>query len=310
MRTIIIVAAAVASGLSATAGAQSWQPPPDDQRCPSRWGAQDQRGSANLMTPETVLQAARLIRTGETFELGHVVSESATGGRRLEIYTKRTIMEPASNRPGNTEELVVADLAHIGTQIDGFAHQSIGNSMYNCFKLDEVATRTGFTKLGIENVGTLMTRGVLLDIAAVKGVDVLPETYEITVEDLQAALQRQNLTLKRADAILLYTGFSKIWPRSTKGRPGIGVAAAEWLAAQNPMVVGSDTGSVELIPARDPQLFVPVHQIMLAVHGIYLVEYLKLDELATKRVHEFALVLQPLKIKGSTGSTLAPVAIR
>jgi kynurenine formamidase len=164
--------------------------------------------------------------------------------------------------------------------------------------------------LGIENVGTLMTRGVLLDIAAVKGVDILPETYEITVGDLQTALERQRLTLKRADAILLYTGFSKIWPRSTKGRPGIGVAAAEWLASQNPMVVGSDTGSVELIPARDPQLFVPAHQIMLTVNGIYLVEYLKLDELAAKRVYEFALILQPLKIKGSTGSTLAPVAIR
>jgi hypothetical protein len=106
-------------------------------------------------------------------------------------------MNPGSNRRGSNEEMVFSEIGQVGTQFDGFSHQTSGASLYNCFALDEIATRTGFTKLGVERVGTLMTRGVLIDVAALKGVDVLPDTYEITVKDLQAALDRQKLTLRR-----------------------------------------------------------------------------------------------------------------
>jgi kynurenine formamidase len=95
-----------------------------------------------------------------------------------------------------------------------------------------------------------------------------------------------------------------------KSCPGIGVAAATWLATQDPMLVGADNWPVEIAPNPDPQLSLPVHQVMLVVNGIHLLENLKLDELAQKRVHEFAFVVQPLKIQGGTGSTVAPVAIR
>jgi len=296
--------------------AQSWQPPPDDQRCPSKWGAGDQRGSANLMTPQTVLRAARLIRAGEVFELGRVLSPSMpfSGPRRFDAHLKRTSMNPGSNRRGSNEELVITELGQVGTQFDGFSHQTIGNSLYNCFQLDEVATRNGFTKLGIENVGLLMTRGILIDIAALKGVEMLPDTYEITVDDLQAALRRENMTLESGDAVIINTGWGRLWgkdnARFARGSPGIGVAVAEWLARQNPMLVGSDNSAIEVNPNPDARVNLPVHQIMLVVNGIHLLENLRLDELAAKRVHEFALILQPLKIQGATGSTVAPVAIR
>src|SRR5438093_11892470 len=145
--------------------AQTWQMPPDNQRCPSKWGAGDQRGSANLMKPQTVLRASRLIRTGEVIELGHVLNASMplSAGRQFGVITKRTNMTPESNHRGSNEELVISEIGQVGTQFDGFSHQTIGNSMYNCFKLDEISTRSGFTKLGIENVGFLMTRGVLID---------------------------------------------------------------------------------------------------------------------------------------------------
>ena len=94
------------------------------------------------------------------------------------------------------EELVITELGQVGTQFDGFAHQSIGNGLYNCYQIDETATRTGFTKLGVEKVGALMTRGVLIDVAAWKGVDMLPDTYEITASDLKESLARQNVTLE------------------------------------------------------------------------------------------------------------------
>ena len=296
--------------------AQSWRPPADAQRCPSKWGAGDQRGSGNLMKPQTVLRASRLIRTGEVIELGHVLNASMplSAGRRFEVITKRTSPTPESNNRGSNEELVISEIGQVGTQFDGFSHQTIGNSLYNCFKLDEISTRTGFTKLGIENVGFLMTRGVLIDVAALKGRDILPDTYEITVADLQAGLKRQNMSLEPGDAVIIHTGWGRLWDKDVarygKGNPGIGVPAAEWLARQNPMLVGADTPPVEVSPNPDKKISLPIHQIMLAVNGIHLLENLKLDELAAKRVYEFAFMLEPLKLQGATGSTVAPVAIR
>ncbi len=296
--------------------AQSWQPPADSQRCPSKWGPGDQRGSANHMKPETVLRAAKLIRTGEVIELGHVLNAAMPffGTRRFDVHTKRTFMNPQSNRRGSNEELVVGEIGQVGTQLDGFAHQTIGNSMYNCFKVDETATRAGFEKLGIENAGALVTRGVLIDVAALKGVDILPDNYEITPRDLEQALEKDLLKLQSGDALIINTGWGKLWgkdnARYAKGCPGIGVAAAEWLAKQDPMLVGADNSSVEVSPNPDPKVSLPIHQIMLVVNGIHLLENLKLDELAAKRIHEFAFIVQPLKVQGGTGSTVAPIAVR
>src|SRR4029450_8661651 len=119
--------------------------------------------------------------------------------RRFDMHLKRTFMNPQSNERGSNEEMVLSEIGQVGTQFDGFSHQTAGDSLYNCFKLDEIATRNGFTKLGVENVGSLMTRGVLIDVAALKGADMLPDTYEITVDDMQRALQRGKMTLQTGD---------------------------------------------------------------------------------------------------------------
>ena len=143
---------------------------------------------------------------------------------------------------------------------------------------------------------------------------MLGETYEITPQDLQQALAAQKLTLQPGDAVLVHTGWGTLWgkdnARYQKTSPGLGIAAAEWLAKQDPMLVGADNSAVEVAPNRDPQLAGPGHQILLVVNGIHLLENLRLDELAASRAHEFALVVEPLKIKGGTGSTVAPIAIR
>ena len=298
------------------ASAQTWKPPAESERCPSKWGAGDERGSANHMKPTSVLNAAKLIRTGEVIELGHVLRAAMPiqATRRFDLHVKRTFVNPQSNNRGSNEEVVTTELGQVGTQFDGFAHQSHGDSLYNCFKISEVATRTGFTKLGIEKVGTLMTRGVLIDVAGLKGVDTLPDAYEITLQDLQDALAKQKVTLRPGDAVIINTGWGRLWgkenARYMKSHPGIGVPAAEWLVQQDPMLVGADNGPVEVSPNPDKQISLPVHQIMLVVNGIHLLENLRLDELAAKRVYEFAFVMQPLKIQGATGSTVAPVAIR
>jgi kynurenine formamidase len=301
---------------NALAQAPSWTPPAESQRCPSKWGANDERGSANHMKPQTVLNAVKLIKTGEVIELGHVLSPTMPffGTRRFDVHIKRTFMNQFANMRGSNEEVVITEIGQVGTQFDGFAHQTHLNSWYNCFKVDENATRSGFTKLGIHNVGSLITRGVLIDVAGFKGVEMLGDNYEITVEDIEGALKKQNLTLQPGDAVLINTGWGKLWgkdnARYVKSCPGIGVKAAEWLVAKDPMLLGSDNWPVEVAPNPDKQVSLPVHQITLVINGIHLLENLKLDELAAKGVPEFAFIMQPLKIQGGSGSTVAPVAVR
>jgi kynurenine formamidase len=294
---------------------QSWSPPSDAQRCPCKWGADDQRGSANHMKPATVLRATKLIKSGEVIELGQVLSPTMPffGTRRFEIITKRTVHYPQTNKRGSNEEYITGEMGQVGTQFDGFAHQTIGSSLYNCFKLDDIATRNGFEKLGIENVGALITRGVLLDIAGLKGVSTLADNYEIKPEDLDQALVKQKISIYPGDAILIHTGFGRLWnvdnARYAKAHPGIGIAAANWIVSKDPMLVGADNGGIEINPNPDPALSLPVHQIMLVVNGIHLLENMKLDQLAEKNIYEFAIMVQPLKIKGGTGSTVAPIAV-
>jgi kynurenine formamidase len=296
--------------------AQSWQPPSAQQRCPSAWGSTDERGAANRMTPETVLRATRLIRTGEVIELGRVLAPDMpfTGGRQFSLYTKRTNGPLGTNKRYSNEELVVTELGQVGTQLDTFSHQGIDGLFYNCVKIDEVATRNGFSKLGIDKIGALITRGVLVDIAGSKGVESLPVDHEITVVEIEAALGREGVTLEAGDAVLFHTGWGKLWGtdnvKYATSSPGIGVAAAEWLAKQNVMLLGADTGPVEILPNPDKRVDLPVHQIALVVNGIFLLENLRLDQLASQRVYEFALIIEPLKIRGGTGSTVAPIAIR
>jgi kynurenine formamidase len=318
MRMIVlatIIPALLAFG-SVPLRAQSWQMPPENQRCPSKWGAADQRGTANMMKPETVLRAVKLIKSGELFELGAVLSPDPkeafiNGGRVFNIYTKPSLPKP--NARQENEELVVTELGQIGTQFDAFAHQMWGDSFYNCFKLDDIATRSGFKKLGVENVGSLMTRGVLIDVAGLKEVDMLPTSYNISPDDLQQALAKANQKLQPGDAVIIRTGWSKLMGKENQRygsiNPGIGIAAAQWLVSQQPMLIAADNCCIEVRPS-EPGHSLPVHAMMLIQHGIYLIENLELEALAAARAYEFAFLVQPLKLKGATGSAVAPIAIR
>ncbi len=317
-RKLIAFAAGAVAAMAATAHAQTptWSPPAEKDRCPSKWGAGDERGSANHIKPASVLKAAQMIKTGEVIELAHVLNEKMPffGTRRFDVHIKRTFLNQPSNKRGSNEEIVISEIGQVGTQFDGFAHQSHEDSLYNCFKISEIAGRTGFAKLGVHNVGTIMSRGVMLDVAGYKGVPMLPDTYEITVEDLEGTLKKQNTALQPGDAILINTGWSSLWAvdnaRYVKSCPGIGVKAAQWLIAKDPVLLGADNWPVEVSPNPDPTISLPVHQIALVVNGVHLLENLKLGELVSKQVYEFAFMMQPIKLQGGTGSTVAPVAMR
>jgi len=315
-RTLGAVFALAVTAATANAQTPSWTVPPESARCPSKWGATDERGSGNLMKPEAVLNAVKLIKSGEVIELAHVLGPTMPffGTRRFDMHMKRTFMNTGSNERGSNEEMILSEIGQVGTQFDGFAHQTHRNSHYNCFKTEEIAGRAGFTKLGVEKAPAFITRGVLIDVAAFKGVEMLGDNYEVTPEDLEGALKKQNMSLQAGDAVIVHTGWGRIYgkenARYVKSCPGLGVKGAQWIIDKNPVLLGADNWPVEVAPNPDPLLSLPVHQLALVVNGVHLLENLKLDELASKRVYEFAFIMQPLKIQGATGSTVSPIAVR
>ena len=125
--------------IAAQAQAPSWSPPAESARCPSKWGAGDERGSGNHMKPQSVLNAVKLIKTGEVIELGHVLGANDAVLRHAALRHARQahVHEPVSNKRGSNEEIVISEIGQVGTQFDGFAHQTHRNSWYNCFKVDE-----------------------------------------------------------------------------------------------------------------------------------------------------------------------------
>lgn len=308
-------AAAPGDRLPGSSPTLDWTQPLRPMR-PGRWGAGDERGSANHMSPKSVLRAASLIRTGETFDLSHMLNEAmpVSDGRSWRMYPKPPKALRGENRRGGNEELVVAEIGQVGTHLDGFGHQTHDGCFYNGFTCDEVQSREGLKKLGIEKVGPLITRGVLLDVAAARGVDCLPAGYEVTVADLELALSLSRLSLEPGDAVLLRYGWERHWGVDNAtyraNAPGIVIAAATWLIERDPMLIGADNATVEVAVNPDSHLSLPVHQIALVANGVLLMENLKLSGIAAAGLGEFAFIAQPLRIEGASGSTVAPVAVR
>ena len=160
----------------------------------------------------------------------------------------------------------------------------------------------GLTKLGVEHVGPIVTRGVLIDVAGYKGVDMLEGGYEITRSDLSEALDRQGLTITTGDVVLIHTGWGALWmqdnERFNASEPGIGLDAARFLIESEIVMVGSDTWSTEVIPNPDPSLMFVVHQELLAKNGTYNIENLATERLIADQVYEFAFIYAPLPLKG------------
>lgn len=309
MAVVFVATATIVSTSSVTLGqADRWYP--------SRWGAEDQRGAANRITPAKVLQAKDLMRSGTVYQLGHVYEAGMPmfGTRHYSLRIPQAFPLGGKNQAIYHDELISGELGQIGTQFDGLGHLGMGDLFYNGNRRQEFAQPEGLTKLGIENVGAIVTRGVLIDVARFKGVPQLQGAYEITVADLKGALQQQKVEIRSGDVVIIHTGWGSLWmkdnPRFIANSPGIGVAAAQMLADAEVVVVGSDTWGVEVMPNPDSALQAPVHQLLIMRNGIYLHENLVTQELARDGVYEFAYIYAPLRLKGATGSPGNPIAIR
>ena len=289
---------------------------------PSEWGPNDQRGAMNRITPQKVLQAASLIKEGKIYQLGRLYENGMPlpGSRSfaLTIPGMPTQGPSGKNKIVANSEMVAAEIGQVGTQFDGLGHVGVQvngeNVFYNGNKLSEFGDAYGLKKLGIENVGVIFTRGVLLDVAAYKGVERVEGAYVVTVEDLTGMLAKQKVDTQEGDVVLFYTGHGKLWKTDNKkylgDSPGPGITAIKWLIEKKIIMVGADSGPVEAMPGENKDMFVEGHQHLLVRNGIHIHENLDLSELAKDKVYEFVYSFAPLRLKGATGSPGNPFAIR
>ncbi len=222
--------------------------------------------------------------------------------------------DPRHAGPRSGAAGIVVMMEHSGTHIDALSHQASDLRLYGDVEVTpQVETPRGFTVHGIEQMDTIVARGVLLDVCAVKAQDPLPPHYRITGADLDAAAVRAGVTVHPGDALLVRTGYAKIWddPGRYLSAAGVGRNGSEWAADHRVRCVGCDNMTWDETEERDPAtgttLFAHLH--LIARCGIPIIENLNLEALSRDRVGEFLFVCAPLKLVGATGSPVRPIAV-
>ncbi len=287
-----------------------------------RWGSADEIGALNLLTPEITLEATRLVRTGRRYGLAITLDP-----RRLPVSpTRSTVGAHFMTIDGGDyaagvrlpHDMRVADdyvvmPTHWGTHIDALAHVWREDELYNGHPSTTVRSY-GATRCGIDKVGVIATRGLLLDIPSALGLPRLEPGYVITPEDIKATLPPGGV--RPGDAVLIRTGLIQIAAEAPEQfyrdpHPGLGLEAAIELAQNDVVLIGADNAAVE--PARWEHGRMAngpiVHECLLRDFGVHLMEFVNLEELARDNVHEFLLVVAPLPFKGGVGSPVNPVAL-
>jgi kynurenine formamidase len=308
---ILFAAALTAALLTAPAYAEeNWYP--------SRYGADDTLGAINQLSPEKVLQAARLVKTGKTYALG------VETGPDSPAYPPRqyalTVLQPGdgtgatmgSNRATGNDDLLHTWMG-IGSQLDGLGHMGLEHRYYNGLHASDFVTAKGLTKLGTHALPPIVTRGVLLDVAKHMGQAILPEGTAINRKEIEATAKAQGVTIEAGDVVLFHTGWLNVADSDTArfmaGEPGLGVDGARYLASLGVVAVGSDSWAVEVIPHEDPEQAFPVHPELLAKNGVYILENMDTRKLAADGVHEFLFVLGQPRFVGAVQAVINPVAI-
>jgi kynurenine formamidase len=220
--------------------------------------------------------------------------------------------EVSGPRTGAAGVIVCAE--HTGTHIDALCHQSEALVLYGGVKVDgSVQTPRGFKKHGVEEIPPILAPGVLLDVAASKGVEEIEAGYAVTADDLRACCDSQGVSVERGSVALVRTGNARHWsaPERYLAGPGMEASASYWLAERLVLAVGADNMAWDVPGLRDPKLgcLNPGHLILLARYGIYIIENLALEDLAAARAYRFDFVCTPLKLVGATGSPVRPVAV-
>lgn len=289
-----------------------------DEWCDSKWGPDDEIGAANLLSPERALEAAKLVKTGKTYSLG-VETNSKTpafGPRSWALVINQPgQVGGASLGPNKTNYNDDIHIGYVGTgsQIDGLGHIGIDNVYYNCHKNTDFVQADGLTKLGIEKIPNIVTRGVLLDMTDYYGKDVLDEGTAFNRAEIEAQAARQGVEIREGDVVLFHTGWLSLVgnddTRYIRGEPGLGVEGAKFLVEKNVIAVGADNWGLEPVPFETATVF-EVHQILIPQNGIYILENMDTAELVADQAWEFMFVLGHSKFTGGAQAVINPTAIR
>ena len=291
-----------------------------------RWGADDERGTVNFITPDVVRRAAACVRRGEVFALGLALGadgpQIGTGGRFNPIHLMSAIGGAVGQDPEGfryNDDVITMPL-QCATQWDGLAHVYYGGRLYNGFPASSV-TATGASRDGIDKVADgIVSRGVLLDVARLHGVERLAPGRVIGPADLEAAERQQGVRADRGDVLLVRTGHLAVFKTDgdrvgyVRQSPGLGIACVEWLHAREVAAVATDTYAVEVLPFEDPATPLPVHLLCIRDMGLTLGEMFDLDALAADcardGVWECLLTAPALRVTAGVGSPLNPLAIK
>ena len=294
----------------------------------SPWGPEDQIGTLNMMTEESILKVLQSVATGKTYDLGVEYFVGMPGFNLfgdpdyqywLTHTPQGTIVDNPNyqgdtvNRKVNYTSDAISMLTHTGTHIDALNHFGLNGEIWNGFPVNKYLGDRGWKKAGAEKIPPIISRGVLIDLAAYKNKSVLDKNYRITKEDLKGALVKQNIALKNGDVVLIRTGQASYYSDADKyvtQYPGVSLEAVKWLVdEQKIMILGADNLGLEAFPSDQKDNWVPVHSYLLAEKGVMFMEQLYLEEIASDQVYEFAFIAASLKLRGASGSPMRPIIL-
>jgi len=284
---------------------------------PHRWGADDERGALNLINEASVKRALGAAHLYRVVPLGIPLNSRTPVIPPRPPVLHAMLVDGADYSAGarrapngfQFSDDYLAMAVHCGTHLDALSHVARNGVMYNGIPATEVRSRSGAHRLGIEKVGGIVCRGILLDV---ESTAPWQPSRVITASDLKQATVAAGTELEPGDAVLIRTG----WLSRSAGAgeehfgvsPGIGVEAARWLADQGVVLVGADNPAIEVLPAESGEVM-PVHLLLLNECGVYLLEFANLEALAAAHATTFTLVVAPLPITGAVGSPVNPIAI-
>ena len=300
----------------------------DQQRVDqSPWGADDEIGRLNLITEQSRSEILSRISGGRSYDLSveyfiGMPSWQAAGDPHYRIWMTHTpggtvVDDPLGVGQTMNEHVsytgsAVSMYTHTGTHIDSLNHFGLDGKIWNGFSAADHLGDRGWQVAGAENIPPIIARGVLIDVATAKGVDMLADGYRVTRDDLINALGQQGVELHEGDVVLIRTGWMKLYEDASAfmaNSPGLGMAAAKFLVEENgAMIVGADNLSFEAFPSEVDGNYVPIHTYLLAQHGVPILELVNLEGLAEDRVYEFAFVGASLKLRGADAAPIRPIA--
>ena len=286
----------------------------------SKFGADDQIGNLNYITPEKTLAASKLVTKGKSYSLA-IETNKDTPAFPPRTFSL-TVVQPnqtAGATLGPTKSTYnddkITGWVGIGTGIDGLGHVGIDNLYFNCNKAADFVASDGLKKLGVENIPAVATRGVLLDMAGYFKTDMVKEGTAFNKAEIEGAMKRQSIrSLEKGDVVMFYTGWMKLMGKDNKrfaaGNPGVGIEGAKYLASRGVAIVGADNENAEVVPFEKGAGVFEVHQILIAKNGIYIIENMNLEELVKDKVWESLFTLGSPRITGGVQAIVNPIAIR